>query len=215
MDQVEILKTKVVVWVEELDAALVSRKIQVLGVVKDRTGLKHAHAAILSAGVFFLILLSAIGGKALTNCVGFIYPTIMSFQAVKSKDTEDDAYWLTYWIVFGVFQLVESFGDLILGWIPLYNLLKCIILVWLYAPQTKGAQIVFKQFIAPFMKKHSQEIQETIAAAKTFGAQMEAEVVKPTAKHLANKISETAMDMIASQLRAQQEGAGPTTSNAN
>lgn len=134
---------------------------------------------------------------------------------------------------YSVFQLVESFGDLILGWIPLYNLLKCIILVWLYAPQTKGAQIVFKQFIAPFMKKHSQEIQETIAvrrrvsrrascrlsisvqAAKTFGAQMEAEVVKPTAKHLANKISETAMDMIASQLRAQQEGAGPTTSNAN
>lgn len=64
MDQVEILKTKVVVWVEELDAALVSRKIQVLGVVKDRTGLKHAHAAILSAGVFFLILLS-VGARRL------------------------------------------------------------------------------------------------------------------------------------------------------
>ncbi len=51
--------------------------------------------------------------------MGFIYPTYMSFKAIESKGTDDDKLWLTYWVVFGFFNIIETFTDVILYWIPL------------------------------------------------------------------------------------------------
>ena len=51
-----------------------------------------------------------------SNLVGVIYPVFASFKAVKSVSTADDSQWLMYWVVFGCFSVVESFGDKILFW---------------------------------------------------------------------------------------------------
>lgn len=39
-------------------------------------------------------------------------------------ETADDTQWLTYWVVYAAFGIIEYFTDLILSWIPFYFLLK-------------------------------------------------------------------------------------------
>lgn len=41
-------------------------------------------------------------------------------KAVESPSKEDDTVWLTYWVVYSLFGLVEFFSDLLLSWFPFY-----------------------------------------------------------------------------------------------
>lgn len=49
---------------------------------------------------------------------------VSSFKAIETKQKDDDTKWLTYWVVYAVFSLVEYFTDIFLFWIPLYWFLK-------------------------------------------------------------------------------------------
>jgi len=54
------------------------------------------------------------------------FPAVFYFRvkAVESETKEDDTQWLIYWVVFGVFNIVEFFSDILLSWFPLYFLVK-------------------------------------------------------------------------------------------
>ncbi|KAJ8955453.1 hypothetical protein NQ318_003553 [Aromia moschata] len=65
------------------------------------------------------------------NSVGFLYPAYVSMHAIESPSKDDDTKWLTYWVVFAVFSIIEYFADFIAGWFPLYWLIKCLFFVWL------------------------------------------------------------------------------------
>jgi receptor expression-enhancing protein 5/6 len=45
-------------------------------------------------------------------------------KAIESRQKDDDTKWLTYWVVYSVFSLVEFFSDIFLFWVPFYWLLK-------------------------------------------------------------------------------------------
>ena len=45
-------------------------------------------------------------------------------KAVESVNKDDDTQWLTYWVVYAAFSIVEYFSDIFLSWFPLYFLLK-------------------------------------------------------------------------------------------
>lgn len=45
-------------------------------------------------------------------------------KAIDSVDKDDDTQWLTYWVVYAVFGILEYFTDILLSWIPFYFLLK-------------------------------------------------------------------------------------------
>lgn len=59
------------------------------------------------ASALFLVLFVGLGG--LTSMVGFVYPTIKSFQAIETKSKGDDTQWLVYWVIFALFSIVETF----------------------------------------------------------------------------------------------------------
>jgi len=117
-------------------------------------------------GFFILLTILEFGARFLTNIVGFIYPMYASFKALKTPDNQDDAFWLTYWVVFGFFTLVESATEVVFSWIPFYNLVKMILLIYLYAPQTKGANHIFNTLIEPFLQKHEQNIDKRAQSLK-------------------------------------------------
>lgn len=79
--------------------------------------------------------------------IGIGYPTFKSFEAIKSPGSKDDTQWLTYWVVYSVYNFIETLLWVILAWIPLYGLVKVLALVWLVAPQFQGATYLYNAFI--------------------------------------------------------------------
>ena len=57
--------------------------------------------------------------QLLANTVGFLYPAYCSIKALESSVKNDDTQWLTYWVVFAFFSVVEYFADFIAGWVDL------------------------------------------------------------------------------------------------
>ena len=49
--------------------------------------------------------------------MGFVYPAYCSIKALESTVKNDDTQWLTYWVVFAAFSVVEYFADFIAGWV--------------------------------------------------------------------------------------------------
>ena len=47
--------------------------------------------------------------------VGFVYPAYRSFKALEAKEPEGSATWLTYWLVFSLFSVVEVVTDTIIS----------------------------------------------------------------------------------------------------
>ena len=97
--------------------------------------------------------------------MGFLYPAYCSIKALESSVKNDDTQWLTYWVVFAFFSVVEYFADFIAGWVglylfykmlvtnlclftqvPFYWLSKCLFLVWCMAPiEANGANVIYSK----------------------------------------------------------------------
>eukprot|EP01117_Protostelium_nocturnum_P017654 TRINITY_DN721_c0_g1_i1.p1 TRINITY_DN721_c0_g1~~TRINITY_DN721_c0_g1_i1.p1 ORF type:complete len:157 (+),score=46.58 TRINITY_DN721_c0_g1_i1:78-548(+) len=100
----------------------------------------------------------------LCNIVGCTFPVYASFKAIESPATNDDTQWLTYWVVFSVFTLLESFFDRIAFWLPFYYEFKLILLIALQLPQFKLAATLYESYIAPFFRNHQTGIDGFVAA---------------------------------------------------
>ena len=72
----------------------------------------------------------------MTNLVGFLLPSYFSLAALESPQPQDDVQWLTYWVVFGFFNFLESFAlSVVLYYFPWYFAFKSIFILWLQLPQ--------------------------------------------------------------------------------
>lgn len=70
-----------------------------------------------------------------SNLVGWALPAYLSFKAIESPQHADDVQWLTYWVVFGFFNFLESFAlRLVLYYVPWYFAFKTAFIVWLQLP---------------------------------------------------------------------------------
>jgi len=122
--------------------------------------------AIAGAVVFILFLIYLFSGvRAITTMVAVVYPAYRSMQAIRSDNKDDDTLWLAYWVWYGIFTLVESVTDLLLFWIPMYELLKMAFYVYLYAPQMKGALFLYNKLLAPLIVQMESMEQRAKGAA--------------------------------------------------
>ena len=74
-----------------------------------------------------------------TFSIGFVYPAYCSVRALESRSKDDDTKWLTYWVVFALFSVIEFFSDILVGWVPFYWLTKVYIFIIIsyYFPKEK------------------------------------------------------------------------------
>ena len=98
--------------------------------------------------------------KLVSDLLAFAYPAYMSFKAIESTDLTDDTQWLTYWVVFALFSIVESVMDFLVMWIPFYYLIKVSFFAWLYHPKFMGAGLVYKQVIKPFVMPYFHAFEQ-------------------------------------------------------
>lgn len=101
--------------------------------------------------------------------VGVVYPAFMSLKSVLHGSPESAGAWLRYWVVLGVFSLVELLLDPVINplrWVislpviriifiifsysfPTYLVVKCLFLVWCMLPVSwNGSDLLFNQVSA-------------------------------------------------------------------
>ena len=92
--------------------------------------------------------------------LGIVYPTLKSFEAIESKEKADDTQWLTYWVVYSFIQIVEKSAWVVLMWIPLYGLMKTVLLAWLVVPQFCGAKMLYTLFIRAGLQHVAAQLKD-------------------------------------------------------
>jgi receptor expression-enhancing protein 5/6 len=141
---------------------------------EDMTGLDRKQLASygLYAGIGLVVL--GIGNVYITTLIGVVYPVLASILALNSKGSDDDQQWLTYWVCYGVFSIIDQFAGIILSFIPFYFFLKLIFLVYLFHPSWQGAKQVYESYLRGYVKQYRSQLEayekqvgEKIASAQS------------------------------------------------
>ena len=77
---------------------------------------------------------------------------------------------LSYWVIFGAFTVLEALGDLLLAVFPLYYSCKVLFLLYLQAPQLRGAEFVYNAFLRPLFQRHAPAIEARVGQLRDAGA---------------------------------------------
>ncbi|CAO3678285.1 unnamed protein product [Rhizopus stolonifer] len=98
--------------------------------------------------------------KLVLTLVGVIYPLCRSWKLIQQQDKEEDQVngWLTYWMAFGSFQVLDHWieSDMLCSKRK-YNLFKLFILYWLQNPHSNGASLLYKHILLKPQKETTQD----------------------------------------------------------
>lgn len=130
-------------------------------IIEHHTGVP-ASIILIGLGVCCAFVLIGILEVYITNIVGILYPAYCSIKAIESVGADDDKQWLTYWVVFGLFSILDLFSGFILRFIPFYFFVKLIFLIWLFMPNMKGATFVYDKFLIKYFKKYESEMDRLV-----------------------------------------------------
>ncbi|XXH00598.1 Aspartate kinase fub3 [Hypoxylon texense] len=147
-------------YVSQLDREL--SKYPTLTNLEKQTSVPKVYAVIGLATLYFFFIVFNLGGQLLTNFAGFVIPGYYSMSALFSTTKADDTQWLTYWVVFSFFSVLESALSVVY-WFPFYYTFKFVFLLWLSLPMFSGAQLIFRSFLQPMLGRYFSESGSTAA----------------------------------------------------
>jgi hypothetical protein len=90
--------------------------------------------------------------------LGFAYPMYQSFKALTGGQPAMVARWLRYWVTFAVLSICEIIFYPVLSQNRHHHLVRFVFIVWLFLPQTCGADKVYNWIVRPLMKVNSRRI---------------------------------------------------------
>ncbi|KAF5377286.1 hypothetical protein D9615_006464 [Tricholomella constricta] len=154
-------KNKASFYLNQLDKELT--KYPVLNNLEQRTQVPKTYAVIGAFSLLaFLHLINPLAA-VVSNLVGWALPAYLSFKAIESPSPHDDVQWLTYWVVFGFFNFLESFAlRLVLYYLPWYFSFKTLFIVWLQLPAFRGAQITYLNVLKPLLNNISSQSRAVV-----------------------------------------------------
>uniref|UniRef100_A0A915Q1T5 Adenylate kinase n=1 Tax=Setaria digitata TaxID=48799 RepID=A0A915Q1T5_9BILA len=115
------------------------------------------------ASLTALYLMFGSEARFLCNLICFIYPAYKSLRKVDERSTTHALKWMLYWTVFGALTLFDEFADDINQILPIYWLFKCAFCVYLFLPQTDGANRFRDNILAPIFKFLHRKPREIVS----------------------------------------------------
>ncbi|EPQ61169.1 hypothetical protein GLOTRDRAFT_135709 [Gloeophyllum trabeum ATCC 11539] len=154
-------QNKVSYYVSQLDKELT--KYPALNTFEQRTQVPKTYAFLGAVGIIGLFHMFNALASPTSNLVGWALPAYFSFRALESPGPQDDTQWLTYWVVFGFFNFLESFAlRIVLYYFPWYFTFKTLFTLWLQLPAFRGAQTVYHTVLKPaFANVSSRAVSAT------------------------------------------------------
>uniref|UniRef100_A0A7S3JCP2 Receptor expression-enhancing protein n=1 Tax=Euplotes harpa TaxID=151035 RepID=A0A7S3JCP2_9SPIT len=128
--------------------------------ISSKTGVKTEYVRYGLLSGFILIFALGFGASLIANIVGVFYPAFQSFLALEKGEFTVCKKWLTYWVVFATFSILDHFASFILVWIPFYFLFKLVFLAYLFFPITDGAGFIYENYVRVYFKKYEAHIDE-------------------------------------------------------
>jgi len=143
-----------------------NRFTDILEKVEKATGVKRLYITEGLLGLVSLYMILGHFAAFICNGIGFVYPAYASIIALETSNKEDDTKWLTYWVVFAFFSVMEFFSDIIFSWFPFYWLFKVGFLIWCFLPiQGNGSLVVYNRFIRPVFLKNRTQLDNSFNSA--------------------------------------------------
>lgn len=134
--------------------------------IKDAADKAQVNPGLLlgaALSVVFLILMLFQGMLIIGVTMTVLYPALHSVRAIESPDEDDDKRWLSYWMIFGLLNVLETFFGFIFWIIPYWTWLRLGLFVWLLLPNFDGALTIYKSVFKPVLGANKDLIQEWIS----------------------------------------------------
>ncbi|KAI0727599.1 TB2/DP1, HVA22 family-domain-containing protein [Fomitopsis betulina] len=143
-------------YLHQLDKEL--SKYSLFNVFEQRTQVPKSYAfigAVVVLAIFHSINVSA---APVSNLIGWALPAYFSLKALETPGHQDDIQWLTYWVVFGFFNFLESVAlRVVLYYLPWYFAFKSLFILWLQLPAFHGASKLYASLVKPvFVNVHQK-----------------------------------------------------------
>jgi len=141
---------------EKEEFSLYDKYFEQMKLIHEKTGIPGGYVV---GALFAAILFVWIGflEKFITNLVGTVYPAFWTIKSIESR-ADDDKRWLTYWVVFAFFTIIDMFSGFILRFIPFYFFLKICFLIALFMPNSQLSNIIYKLLVVRVFKTFEQDI---------------------------------------------------------
>ena len=123
--------------------------------VERQTGIRKTHLVGMFGVLFLSAVLSFIFPGLFFAVLNLAYPVWATARAADGHDKSEDVQWLAFWICYGLLSMkVDVLAAPILTRLfsPFtISLLRSGLLVFLYAPQTRGATLLWNQALRPIL----------------------------------------------------------------
>lgn len=136
-----------------------------MNLIQEKTGIKGIYVIlilVLSVILVYFKLFESI----ITNLVGTAYPAFWTIKSIELNSANDQKKWLTYWVVFGSFILVDMFSVVIVKFVPFYFVLKILFLIWLFMPGSNGCTIIYYMLVKRVFRYYEDKIDSYVDGAK-------------------------------------------------
>jgi len=134
-------------YISQIDKEL--SKYPALNKLEQQIQVPKAYGVLAVGGVFSTFIFFNVFAGFLSNLLGWAVPAYLSLKALETPGHDDDTQWLTYWIIFGAFNFVESLSKVLVAWFPYYFTFKTIFILYLILPSTRGASVVYTKVLKP------------------------------------------------------------------
>jgi len=137
--------------------------------IETTIGINRKWIALALIVCSFLGIVVGYASQLICNVLGFVYPAYESIKAIETAQTKDDTKWLTYWVVYSSFIILEFFSDYLLFWIPFYFFFKTGLLIWCMHPSYNGTEFLYNNVIRPVFLQNEKRVDSFINKAQTKG----------------------------------------------